>query len=227
VRPGRISGWTFIGIGFASFFGLMVLIALSPWGPEPEPDDGGVAAQLTEAVCEETDRLLDLAEDDPVAELGPVSDLRTVLPSNVGPAFEFLSEEEILDAQAIGEERGPLWLAELREDGFRRRMTRAWSRIDGTTAMVQVYEFETSADALAFQRFALEEQSCPYSYDIFQVSDVRHSVGLQIAWADDTESEQVSFVLGPRRYLASVRAGSVPDRALILELTRRLSDTAR
>jgi hypothetical protein len=190
----------------------------------PSSDEGQIP---TTWICSETDRLLRAAEAEPVGEDSGVGPLETLVPTRIGGSFVLLGQQRIPDAETIADERGPVWLAELLRDGFRHGLIRAWQLPGETTASVHVYEFATRDGALAFQRFALEDQSCPYSHDVFVVDGMSGTIGLQIYWADGTESEQVSFVLGSRRYLANVRGPVIPERALVLRLSERLSRTAR
>lgn len=177
-------------------------------------------------ICRETDRLLDAAESDPLGDPSRIERLETLVPDGIGRIFEPVGDTRIPGAVTIGESRGPVWLKELQADGFRRGLIRGWDLPDGAIAQVQVYEFATPEGALAFQRFAVGG-SCAASRDVFAPRSVARAVGLQIWWADGDESEQVSFVRGTRRYLANVRAPTVPDRELVLRLTARLSETAR
>jgi hypothetical protein len=178
------------------------------------------------SICVETDRLLDQAESEPLGDPSRIDRLETLAPVDIGRDFAPVGDTRIPGAVTIGESRGPVWLAELQEDGFRRGLIRNWDLPDGAIAQVQVYEFATPQGALAFQRFAVGG-SCGASRDVFAPRSVARAVGLQIWWADGDESEQVSFVRGTRRYLATVRAPIVPDRELVLRLTARLSETAR
>lgn len=177
-------------------------------------------------ICRETDRLLDAAESEPLGDPSRIDRLETLAPVEIGRGFEPVGDTRIPGAVTIGDSRGPVWLAELQEDGFRRGLIRSWDLPDGAIAQVQVYEFDTPEGALAFQRFAVGG-SCGASRDVFEPRGVAQAVGLQIWWADGDESEQVSFVRGTRRYLANVRAPIVPERALVLRITARLSETAR
>lgn len=181
--------------------------------------------RTSSSICRQTDRLLDAAESEPLGEPTRIDRLEDLVPTEVGRIFEPVGDTRIPGAVTIGESRGPIWRAELDEDGFRRGLIRTWDLPNGI-AQVQVYEFATQEGALAFQRFAVGG-SCGASRDVFAPKSVARSTGLQIWWADGDESEQVSFVRGTRRYLANVRASTVPDRDLVLRLTAHLSKTAR
>ena len=191
--------------------------------PTPRPSAEGP----TTWICSETDRLLGAAEAEPVGDAARVGSLKELAPTRIGPTFKLLGDHRIPDAQTIGNDSGLVWLAELEEDEFRHGLIRAWQLPRRTTASVHIYEFATREGALAFQRFALEDESCPNSHDVFEVDRLSGTIGLQIYWADGTESEQVSFVRGSRRYLANVRGPVIPERARILRLTKRLSRTAK
>jgi hypothetical protein len=190
--------------------------------PTPRPS----VVSPTTWVCSETDRLLRAAEAEPVGDAARVGPLKELAPTRIGPTFKLLGERRIPDAEAIGNDRGLVWLAELQEDGFQHGLLRVWHLPRRTTASIHIYEFATPEGALAFQRFALEDESCPYSHDVFEVDRLSGTIGLQIYWADGTESEQISFVRGSRRYLANVRGPTIPERSLVLRLTERLSRTA-
>jgi hypothetical protein len=180
----------------------------------------------TTPICAETDRLLALTESDPVGASPFVASLDALVPTDVGDPFVPVGDEWIPDAETLGRLRGPVWLAELRADGFERGFIREW-RVRKTSASIWVYQFATPQGALAFQRFALEDQSCPYSTDVFQVDGVNGAIGHQILWADGTESDQVAFVRGSRRYLVNVRGPRIPERELVLTLTEQVNATAR
>lgn len=177
----------------------------------------------TPDVCERSRELVEAASDAPFAAR-EITRLPEVLPAGIGLRVRSVEQTLLPDAASLG--RRSIWEAELEGDGFVRGVVRAWDLGDGRTVSVSVYEFETADGAFDFERFAVLDQSCLRARDVFTVEGVEGGTGVQVSWADGTESEQVSFVRGARRYLANVRGPAAPDRSLIVSVARALDRTA-
>jgi hypothetical protein len=88
--------------------------------------------------------------------------------------------------------------------GFERRWTSGAQRtMDGADVRIDVYEFESIADALAFDEESVQNGNfCPYVSDTFLIPSVPGATGVH----DDATCAvclQVTFVRGPRRFVVS------------------------
>lgn len=177
--------------------------------------------------CARTDDLLRRAEATSDAAPSSPSDLRTLLPSSLGEGYRDAGEQVVHDAATIGRERGDAWRVQLQEAGFVAGYRRWWFRLpSGPMIGLQVFDFRTHAGALTFQHWIVHA-SCTSSSDVFTLDEVAGGIGQHIEWSDGSQSDQISFVRGTRRYLVSVHGNVSPDRALIVEIAGHTMSFAR
>lgn len=127
--------------------------------------------------------------------------------------------DDFLDLPAAADSRhDPDSLRLLEQAGFSRGHLREWAALDGRRLHLDVFEFETRSGALQYQR-AVGRYACPFASEFFEGPG--NAVGLRVR-RDDSEHpvmDQVSWVSGHRRYLASVTHVEAPpsyDRVLTL-----------
>lgn len=161
---------------------------------------------------------------------GPVAGgtlpLGEALPSQIEDGAVLLFDDTFgLDAAA--ESRSdPDARRQLVEAGFVSSRVRDWTAADGMLIQADVFEFADAEGALAFQH-AVNRYACQFATHAFRAP--LGGIGLQVRRAaGDPIEEQVSWVVGSRRYLVSHRAEEVPDdHARIMRLFRRAEAGSR
>jgi hypothetical protein len=198
------------------------LIVLQPSAPTPQllPPTGGSLTQ--DQICQKTDDLLASAEAAPDSGWDVPSDLADQLPTDYGAGLIDPFEHPIPQASVLAEGRPDAdeWIDQLTSNGFEQGLERWWAATYGV-AGAQVLRFGSHADALRFQHWIIHG-SCVNATRVFAVDGVSGSIGLRLIWSGSDVSEQVSFVRGPYRYLASIRTGQAPPRWWVVDETIRL-----
>jgi hypothetical protein len=141
------------------------------------------------------------------------------------------AQDLTLAAQNHGGGSEEAWEAALAEHGFVGGWKREWSLGDpqftSDSLMEQVFEFSTPNGARDFQR-SLTEATCGSSGDLFSVPGIPGAVGLRFVFDGDRVSDQVSFVVGQRRFVLVLgEPGGEPDRQQLFHLARQAHDLAR
>ena len=184
-------------------------------------DSGNVEPSL----CDRTHDLLNLAHEQPVAgsdaSLLPLDrSLPSVtrMPSAGYPDIAWDSPEAV----SAGRENASAWVSALESANFRSGLFRQWHADNGGLLQMEVMRFGSHEGALRFQDWVLGA-SCMDAADLFTVPDPPQAVGLQLTWPHGDRSDQVSFVVGPNRYLAAVVTAGPPPREMVLSLAEDLS----
>lgn len=135
--------------------------------------------------------------------------------------------DEPLDlAQAAESRHDPNTLDHLVEAGFNAAHARGWTASDGRRIQADVFEFEDQAGAQRFQH-AVNRYACRFANEAFEAP--MGGIGLQVRRSEgDPIEEQVSWVIGSRRHLVSVRAVAPPEsHDRVLGLVEATDDASR
>lgn len=177
------------------------------------------------SLCQQTDDLLAEAESAPdVLGTAPLG-LEQQMPDDLGFGLVLPADDPSHEAADLAEGRPgeAVWVSELTANGYEHGLERSWSG-PYTAAATEVLRFGSHAGALGFQHWIIHA-SCRYASDVFAVSGLPGSIGLRLRWENGDVSEQVSFVRGPYRYLASTRTGQAPPRWWVEDITHRLASS--
>lgn len=128
-----------------------------------------------------------------------------------------LFDEPMDLARAAESRHDPTTLDHLVEAGFAAAHARGWTASDGRRIQADVFEFEDQAGAVRFQH-AVNRYACRFANEAFE--GPMGGIGLQVRRSNgDPIEEQVSWVVGSRRHLVSVRAMAPPeDHARVIGL---------
>jgi hypothetical protein len=129
-----------------------------------------------------------------------------------------LALDEALGLERAAESRhDPATREILAASGFIAAHWRWWTAADGRALHADVFEFDTPAGAQAFHD-AVNRYACSFATEAFDTP--LGGIGLQVRWSEgDPIEEQVSWVVGKRRYLVGVRAVAPPvDHGRVLSL---------
>jgi hypothetical protein len=193
-------------------------------------DDGTATTSTTAAVSSTTvitaatgaDAVTDLAAV--VLTDAPEPLVRAPAPAPQGP-FDLTS---YLATFSTTEEEDEAFLTTC---GFTRGYSRLW--FDETGRLVAVFVFECSSPAAATTlRAALEDQDRRLrdgqSFEVTEISGARGGTYLENFDDGKGRVDTVTFVRGPRLYVAGVQAQRLEsNRELALEVARRQADVAR
>lgn len=184
---------------------------------------GNLASQRN--LCQRTDDLLagaESARDDPL-DVSPM--LAEQLPDDLGFGLVLSVDDPSYQATdlAAGRPDEADWVNELNSNGYEDGLQRWWVG-PYTVAATEVLRFGSHAGALGFQHWIIHASSSNAS-DVFPVDGLSGAIGLRLHWENGDVSEQVSFVRGQYRYLASTRTGQVPPRWWVEDITRRLASS--
>jgi hypothetical protein len=115
---------------------------------------------------------------------------------------------------------------QLVDDGFLVGWSRTWRTVDGDQIETGVSQFKDAEGALRYHRH-VNQYACQFSNEAFVGPG--GGIGLQMRYASGPHPivEQVSWVLGARRYVISVgTAGAPPNHDRLLDLAQRARDAA-
>lgn len=172
--------------------------------------------------CAEANALLRSRPEVPVAE--PLPPLEESLIDRAPDRF-WPQGAGVLSLEAAAERKADddLWRVALNRFRFTRGYHSDWRLDDSTFLGAEVYEFETPQGAIRADSFATQV-GCTYANDVFKVD--RYGIGLQTRTSGITE--QVSFVVGSRRFVIFLTSAEAPtDHKAIRRLARASMGNAR
>lgn len=162
---------------------------------------GSAPAIAYARACIAVEFLLPSQGNDGPAQASP---LAVALLASPEPDATLLSDKA-MDVEAAAESRhDPDTRAQLLGDGFSAGHLRQWRAADGRQISADVFEFRDSGGALKYHR-SVNQYACQFSNEAFQGPG--EGVGLQVRWSrGDPIVEQVSWVVGSRRFVVAVSA---------------------
>lgn len=223
-------------IGAVLIGGLVVAAALTAAGPGPDRKPSAITMPQAERdLCSGVGSIMNESPvSDQHGEITPVHLDDSMLDPGSPWQTDFdLAQDLTAAAQNHGDSPPEPWEAALAGHGFIRGWIRGWSYGDTAyetdTLMSQVLEFESAAQAQAFQR-QITVSTCTTSLDVFEVPGLPGAVGLRFLFDGASEprvTDQVTFVVGKRRYIVALgRPGAEPNRQQLFDLAREAHSKA-